>query len=1411
MSNIPDGFEEVIPEGFEEVSDSSAVDRIPGIQPAVQTKPEKHGLLGYTAGVGETALNALSSIPAGVIGPLAGLKAEIFDGKNGNQVAGQVMQDMTYHPRTELGQDMAEGVGEFMNSFGIPAAGVAHTIPMQRIPRIPKTKEEPRTLAEKIEPPKKNTIPDGFEEVQMELPLENSPQQAAEMRARQVGQRDLFAPENEPLQRVIPENTPEVPVDRSIETVAQHELFDQPEQGRVANPYEAKIGDWRVDENGIPIKADLSMEVANLENPLQRNLWGDELEPVRNPVGQAADLMAENGMQQGIPLTEAIDSMVWAQRRGAIRKELMGDIEAPGNLRAAIQDAAQEANGGLPDMGGVGRSQRGAINMEIFDPLFEKVKELSDGLKLVLKGHETEPTITAFKNGKQVGQVKLDATDYLRPHKDSNLQSSWTGVDTAHRNQGIAKEMYRFASELGNDVVPAKVQTADGKALWDSLEKDGLAQGGMIRGQRGALDINSIMDGLQKLLPSATGRGEPRMPVVKPDTEATPRSDATIAARQEKVAKVKAAPVLAKEFKEFDAPATIEEAYHLAEQTSDIKEGSLQAVRDNLSSGLRYKAVMTRHPILQYANKVLTDARAKAGEFSRTFITSRDGLASIGGRLTKTELTEVMELLQKGDKLQARLTSEQLRDIGANEKQIQFIEAFYKADKALLDSENAARGQLGMDLIREREGHFPGIFTGNYKTLVLNSKGQVVAVIATDTLRQQHVAQQTVKSMLPDAEFVGSKKHPLYPNMRYGDRQWLGGNYIRSDIFSGMNDIMKLLAQHDPKFGEIQLAIQETLKQDNNSLYGFNRHELEKKGVVGNEGNKPWKSREQNASDAFKAMVQYFEEGAQHFNLQVPLEELGQAVKDYGQTQPNMSSFLSGYLDHVKGGSSNNPVAKATNIALDAPFAALGIGSKVPYKMAAEVKNRMSHIFMGFGNWAFTLSQFAQLGQSAMPFMELTRQRLGMDLGTATKSAGKASVDFLHLVAEDNSAGKYKATVDSFSRQAYDYAKSRGMLDFSELEKAQEGTKNKALRALDTVSEVNMKIGESGTRPWAFMSIARMLADGGFPTDARTFFIAENLTQLAMIDYHPWERPRIYAKMGVAGQFAGGLTTFKHGYLSQQGVLLKGGKATPVLASVAAMAALSGIMGLPFYSELDELVKTITNKMGKQQTIKDIALKNLPDWANYGGASAATGVNWQGKFSSAEMIPNSPAQALSPHLTAAVKAGASVFDMIMNGADEQSIRNVVMAVAPNGPIKGNLEAALAKTDRGEVVNKQGLGGYPRTPEEWAERKRSGLISLQEQKYKDQRWETLDRRQKDAERKREISDEVRRLEINGEMTFDKWRKLTKEYFERGGDPKTLLSARIEAQKDKAMGEKQRDQGIPSNSIPSIRRYQDFNQE
>lgn len=96
------------------------------------------------------------------------------------------------------------------------------------------------------------------------------------------------------------------------------------------NPMDS-MPEMRLDENGMPIRADLSMEVQQMQNPLQRNLWGDEL-PIQTGDG-------------GIPLTQAIDSMPPGSARTRGIQSLQHEMKAPDDLQRASDTANAFANG----------------------------------------------------------------------------------------------------------------------------------------------------------------------------------------------------------------------------------------------------------------------------------------------------------------------------------------------------------------------------------------------------------------------------------------------------------------------------------------------------------------------------------------------------------------------------------------------------------------------------------------------------------------------------------------------------------------------------------------------------------------------------------------------------------------------------------------------------------------------------------------------------------------------------------------------------------------------------------------------------------------------------------------------------------------------------------------------------------
>jgi hypothetical protein len=221
----------------------------------------------------------------------------------------------------------------------------------------------------------------------------------------------------------------------------QQELFDQPEQGRVANPYEAVTGDWRVDENGMPIKADLSMDVANAENPTQRNLWGDEL-PQKHP------------QENSLNLPQAIDSMGWSHRRGALKKTKLGrELEAPGELLAAkIQaDIAAASGDNLTGFNARTRRQGGGLligNKKV------TVKKTTDGFE-------------ASIGDKIIGYLRSNLTPEQRAQLGETANVDIVKVQDDFKGKGVGKALYQ-AWTAANDgkVAPSGKTSKDAWKVW---------------------------------------------------------------------------------------------------------------------------------------------------------------------------------------------------------------------------------------------------------------------------------------------------------------------------------------------------------------------------------------------------------------------------------------------------------------------------------------------------------------------------------------------------------------------------------------------------------------------------------------------------------------------------------------------------------------------------------------------------------------------------------------------------------------------------------------------------------------------------------------------------------------------------------------------------------------------------------
>lgn len=1241
----------------------------------------------------------------------------------------------------------------------------------------------------------------------------------------------------------------------------QQSLFDQGDTMGQRNQFNAgDLGDWRIDENGMPVRADKSMEGQNVENPLQRNLFGDEL--------------ATNGLEgQNIGITQAIDNTpangAWAQRRGMINRlggrgqelpmspELgAAALQAEGMKFPTLDTSMFEPKAPLPTerLGNTPMEPPRGLPEPPVAPSGpsggpEKVTMASGNEKTIHRGtnDDGEPVTIEITRGKDGNVVNVryknpdgsqfDASGYNKSHTDQQIinggfqaiftpevghtspskveiQKSADGktyvavkdgqvvgklisnmspeeggmlksigegqpanvssVVAKEKGVGIGNSLYQaWKNDHGGDIAPSGQTTADAWRWWNRNEPDKVTQfvtqeanriadGAPIEQVIGNINDPAVAQRVQEQATikrtaesqtalSAPAALPPEAIPPRPDTVQTPRSPELIEERNQQRNAAAVVPSNDPRLAEFSKVKTIEEALHLAEKDG-FKDNAPTWFGRNFGSGSGFHAIMTNNPVIKFINTAFRDAHIAQEQFSKKYVSDKKvGLTPMWEKMGTEERTNTIAALQEGDSRQRKITADEMTQLGFTEAQRNYVESYYAADQHIYDAGNTAKETLGMKPTPYREGHYPGIFKGGYKAMVTDGKG-VTAVLATDSRGEMRRAIANVMERDPTAQITEVK------------RKGLGTYRNQSDIFSGHNDILALLAEKDPYWAEIQAAHQEAIKKGTNSIFNFNVHELSKKGIEGNEGNKPWLDAKENAQAAHEAVVQYLEEGSLHHALQVPLNDLKGFMSNPDIPMPKTKKFAESYIDHITGQSANNPVANAVNWAIDQPGKALGYGPRSTLSAVGAVKNRMSQVFMGFLNYPFTAAQMLQPIQTVAPMMSVLGGRLGNTAKIPyfmTKGAATWAHAFTELMT-----GK-DLGVNALDREIVQYGVDRGLAGFSEMEKAYEGRNSKPMRAFNQVAEVNMKLGETTTRMPSFIATAHMLIDGGVPKE-RAMEVAENLTMATMFDYHAWERPQIYAKGGVVGGLAGALTTFKHAYIGNQVKLLqeaKGGpkgsggsiNPLPIVSSLLIATGLAGLSGMPGFDDLDNMYGTITDKVyGERKNIRDEVMSNLPEGVKTGYLSTMTGLALQSKFSSAKISPdfNHPAQVVSPQLAAAWQAVADGYEVLTKG-DKQAYGNFLMDITPSigkGLVESNFKQGTdaSGNPNGDVLDRNQGVSYHRSPEEWAIRRATGLRSTKEMLESGVNYRATQAKIADSEATKSLEKDLTRGAINGKV-------------------------------------------------------------
>lgn len=1309
------------------------------------------------AGVGEAALSMVTGGLAQPIAGLAGIGSALFNGAEaGGQATRDVMESMTYAPRTETGKRYTENVGnvlskpidwagdagEFLQGEeGRLAGRVATEAAMNFLPlgavvkgvkglrkaapdtvpaaeRVAALQPEPAVVAQAVDP----------------HVWENK--QLAERAA--MDKREAAAPTNE---------------------LKQQQLYEHADQMTQEHPSQITQGPggWKVDENNIPIREDLSIDAKNAEAPLQRNLWGDEL-PRKHE-------------QEAVPLTEAIDAMP--------------DVPWRSNRDVGIE---MLANG--PIKGGRYGGQRGAVDLAN-NASGESKASLEAQNRLRQEGELGRSRYVIKSNGETVPLIGVDAVDYK--------------------------------ARQGEVVVQSNV----GKTPWTVLDYNGvknpqavLSRVSSRLSQRGAAPmINELADKLIKRMggqvDSLTTKNMPLVESVPAtDSMATPTAPETIAKKQELRKGVVASTVLKGIAPEYSSITTPQEAVFLAKDAIDIdtrKSGlgqhiayGIGSARNATVSGINGMVNLhPNNPLLNFVRYRRQSASNESIKFSKDFVTAKDGFATLGKTLPEKDLIQGMQVLQEAARAGIDITKGNVKKLELSAP----VENFILSVRRTMEELNYRRGDTmlsaGRDAAPTVPGYLPAVWTGAYRGVILSKDGKVLAVPQSDTKIGYSNAVNAILKEHPDALVKNEPRRGLNTLQR--------GN----NLFNGYNDVLNILAKNDPNFAKLQQVAAQKVNETAQNMQGFNVHEMHKSGIRGAIGDRAHVSPERNAKELFKALIDFSEQAADYYSMHKALNEIGQAINhpDTGHL-PNTKRYIEGYVKHITG-EQLNPIGVASNAIIDLLPQMAGVSSKVPLKAARELKELTGLHMMSIWNPTFTALQWTQVITGALPELAQIGGKLDMR-AEAMLSATTAPVTLSMLNLAKALGKKAPAHIPEHQAAAFKYMQDHGIMDMSELEAAQSATRNQTYDRVKKTAAWNISLGEKMTRPPVFMVFADIFHKFGLENN-EAFMAAQHATNSAMGDYHPHERPQIYASLGVLGEFSGALTTYKHSTITQNVVraknIVRADKQgnhmyAPAIAALAGVALFQGISGMSGYEEMDLAFQWATGMMGNKQGLTETALKNVPDMAKHGWLSATTGLDFQSRASAARVTPELKAGSLSPQLSVLGDIGLKAYNY-GKYKDEQSFNELMRSLTPSG-LKGVPEDMLMTDDQGYVSNsKQELmPPEPRTDKERLIRKVFAIKPLRESiESKDVYIDASGVKQKEDALK-DIS--KRYTQAVAAKDFKGAAHLQEMWDKREGPPGGITSGDALANQLKRMNQSQRQRVTGEiNDLKSINRYYDMN--
>lgn len=811
---------------------------------------------------------------------------------------------------------------------------------------------------------------------------------------------------------------------------------------------------------------------------------------------------------------------------------------------------------------------------------------------------------------------------------------------------------------------------------------------------------------------------------------------------------------------------SVEELKPFILKEEDLGGSKMAQLGRQMVAGVKLLGFGSQNTVIRFGGQMVDNALRRAEKFMREEVTKKDtGLKPTWEKLTSKEQDSLWPAMIAAEGKEV-LSKERLLQLGMSDKQIAAYGKYRSVMDKVFEKINQARALVGKGPIPARQGYIMSRFLGDFKIDVVDSEGKRIHMIGATTQWGAERAAAVMRERYPNLTFSKPRHEPTH---RIGSTD---------DVNKGYQALLGLLDEQDPRVAAIESTMQEYTNNKGYDALGYKRHFIPKSEtpVKGFEGNKEWLTQRENTRQGLHATMVYIDQAMRWAELQEANQTIKKLLtdKDITEKQPNSTDFVKNYFDQAAGRSKG--LTRAIDTISDFVAENTGIGHSLQTRSLRETKQFFTSLYLGFWNLGFSASQILQPVQMMPAWLHYLRQQ----------GATKALPQALAMGMRDAIwYGFNNDKMTPFGREAMKHADEYGITDAHFLDDVRSINESKVHDWYTKLTTYNMTAPEKVARRMTYMMFAHFLNENG--AKKRTLFeTASNLTDMAMVDYRLHERANMYKMLGVVGESASALTTFKHNYYSQMWALGKRG-GTPVVANMIGMTMLfAGLMGFYGREEVDAIINLINEVSTKRvPTLTETILKT-PDTVAFGGLSAATGLDMSPKFSMSNIFPDNLSKAIFPFGTTSANVATLGAGLVNNPTQSQGMR-IANELAP-GPVKALTEGYFSTPER--TLNPKTMEGkYDRNTFEKAARFGS-VRSIKESRAIQENYQKKNADAFYVTQRQNIAKNAKDLYFEGKMSEPKWKELANNYVKNEGKVEELVNEVVSNLKDQKQSEARR---------------------